>query len=420
MAKIKAKEAHDVSCQSTTKPESLKNQHKKKKKKKKLFWKKKNKQVEKKAQRESKPAGELPPKTPQEFSSNWKALQELLKKKEANLNCTVTALDTSSKKKHTTKAAGIVLRMPNGTKKSLTFQSAEMAKKNHVEGFVQQSVTKPEKPLHGKRLPQAWEDGKKCKGGLGRGSAEQKERNFKHKKRKTEEQVEPKPEDIWFDDVDPDDIEAALGPEAARLARKKMGIQDKQPQQPAEQTLVKEKAFEGLTKAVAMDCEMVGVGPTGEDSIVARVSIVNLFGKCIYDKYVKPTEEVTDYRTAVSGIRPENLRTGENFKVVQKEVADILRGRILAGHALHNDLKVLFLDHPKKKIRDTQKYKPFKQQVKSGRPSLKLLCEKLLNVKVQTLEHSSIQDAQAAMRLYTLVKKQWEASLKVKRKEKKD
>lgn len=59
-----------------------------------------------------------------------------------------------------------------------------------------------------------------------------------------------------------------------------------------------------------MDCEMVGVGPKGEDSIVARVSLVNQFGKCIYDKYVKPTEEVTDYRTAVSGIRPENINTG--------------------------------------------------------------------------------------------------------------
>lgn len=31
---------------------------------------------------------------------------------------------------------------------------------------------------------------------------------------------------------------------------------------------------------------------------------------------------------------------GEDFKTVQKEVADILNGRILVGHALHNDLKV--------------------------------------------------------------------------------
>lgn len=66
-----------------------------------------------------------------------------------------------------------------------------------------------------------------------------------------------------------------------------------------------------LTKAVAIDCEMVGVGPGGEDSMLARVSIVNQFGKCIYDKYVKPTEEVTDYRTNVSGIRPEDIEDGE-------------------------------------------------------------------------------------------------------------
>lgn len=66
-----------------------------------------------------------------------------------------------------------------------------------------------------------------------------------------------------------------------------------------------------LTKAVAMDCEMVGVGPSGQDSILARVSIVNLFGKCIYDKYVKATEPVTDYRTTISGIRPQDLKRGQ-------------------------------------------------------------------------------------------------------------
>lgn len=31
---------------------------------------------------------------------------------------------------------------------------------------------------------------------------------------------------------------------------------------------------------------------------------------------------------------------GEDFKTVQKEVTDILKGRILVGHALRNDLKV--------------------------------------------------------------------------------
>ncbi|CAF94627.1 unnamed protein product, partial [Tetraodon nigroviridis] len=283
-------------------------------------------------------------------------------------------------------------------------------------------------------------------------------------------------DDLWFDDVDPDDIEAAIGAEAAEMMRKKQGIKknDKNP----ETALVKEKAFDGplgicvlsviiyrqkwrnlpgekknnpvmfphllsLTKVVAIDCEMVGVGPDGEDSILARVSLVNQFGKCIYDKYVKPTERVTDFRTAVSGIRPQDIKSGEEVKTVQREVADILKGRTVVGHAIHNDLKILLLDHPKKKIRDTQKYKPFRKAVQSSRPSLKVLCREILNVKVQEGEHSSVsafictsadasvagcslstdlllclhqvQDAQATMRLYTMVKKQWEAEIKAKK-----
>lgn len=33
--------------------------------------------------------------------------------------------------------------------------------------------------------------------------------------------------------------------------------------------------------------------------------------------------------------------TGEEVKTVQQEVADILKGRIVVGHAIHNDLKVM-------------------------------------------------------------------------------
>lgn len=69
---------------------------------------------------------------------------------------------------------------------------------------------------------------------------------------------------------------------------------------------------------------------------------------------------MTDYRTAVSGVRPEDLADAPEFKEVQAEVAEIIKDRVLVGHALHHDLKVLFLDHPKKLIRDTSKYKPFK------------------------------------------------------------
>ncbi|MPC25505.1 RNA exonuclease 4 [Portunus trituberculatus] len=108
--------------------------------------------------------------------------------------------------------------------------------------------------------------------------------------------------EIWFDNVDP----ILLEEHAPSQGTEKPGAM-KNDKKSASKTLVKEDSFEGVTKFVAMDCEMVGVGMNGKDSILARVSIVNQHGKVLYDKFVKPTEEVVDYRTAVSGIRPKDL-----------------------------------------------------------------------------------------------------------------
>jgi RNA exonuclease 4 len=219
----------------------------------------------------------------------------------------------------------------------------------------------------------------------------------------TENKVKKKPE-IWFDDVD----EFLLDPEDRPSTSSSSGGH-------VSQTLVKERSFQGLTKILAMDCEMVGIGFGGNDSILARVSIVNHFGHCVYDKFVKPTEKVTDYRTYVSGIRPEDIKDGEDFKLVQKEVSEMLNGRVLIGHSIKHDLKVLFLDHPRKHIRDTSTYKPFRAAFGGRTPSLKNLTATMIGVKVQEGEHSSVQDAQATMRLYTMVRKQWEEELTKKR-----
>ena len=187
--------------------------------------------------------------------------------------------------------------------------------------------------------------------------------------KKVVENVEKKPE-IWFDDVDTELLDLEDRPTTFDKEAPKKG-------------LVKEKSFKGLTKLLAMDCEMVGVGFGGKDSILARVSIVNHFGNCVYDKYVKPTEKVTDYRTKVSGIRPEDIKDGDDFKLVQKEVSDMLKDRVLVGHSIKHDLKVLFLDHPKKMIRDTSLYKPFRAAFGGKTPSLKNLTSRMLGVAVQ-------------------------------------
>lgn len=368
------------------------------KKKKKRFWKNKAREASRK------PGGDAaaalrPPRAPEAFSQNWKALQEVLKQKsQAPGKPLVLSSRDSKKQPQIAQQDGKAERQETGTE-----QAGRAAPTGSVPPASLPNGQAPGPPRKARGAERTEKAAKKRTNG----DISPKRGDLKHKKRKAKE-VTPAPPtepDIWFDDVDPLDIEAAMGPEAAEMARRQLGARG------SGSALVKEQAFGGLTKALALDCEMVGVGPAGEESLVARVSVVNQFGKCVYDKYIRPTQPVTDYRTAVSGIRPQHLQQGEAFAVVQKEVAEMLRGRILVGHSLHNDLKVLFLDHPRKKVRDTQKYKPFQRQVQSGRPSLKLLAERILGVRVQEAEHCSIQDAQAAMRLYVTVKKEWERAV---------
>jgi len=207
-------------------------------------------------------------------------------------------------------------------------------------------------------------------------------------------------DEVWFDDVDPEDLEQVTGSKRVKACN-----------DDPNETLVTGN-LEGLTKKVALDCEMVGVGFEGKQHMLARVSIVNSHGHVVYDSFVAPQEKVVDYRTSVSGVKPADLKNAPDFKAVQLEVSKILNGRILVGHALKNDLAVLLLDHPHKNIRDTAKYKPFQQMVKSKKPALRNLAKQLLNITIQKGEHSSVQDAQVAMKLYTLHRKQWERQLK--------
>lgn len=172
-------------------------------------------------------------------------------------------------------------------------------------------------------------------------------------------------------------------------------------------------------KYIALDCEMVGVGPEpNKDSALARVSVVNYHGHQVYDSYVQIPDKVTvtDYRTDVSGIEPRHLRkdVARPFKEVQEDLKILLEGRILVGHAVKNDLDVLILRHDKRYIRDTSKYSKFRDlaQIPGRTPSLKILAEKLLGVEIQVGAHSSVEDARATMALFRLEKEGFDAEVR--------
>ena len=89
-------------------------------------------------------------------------------------------------------------------------------------------------------------------------------------------------------------------------------------------------------------------------------------------------------------------------------MADVIKNRILVGHAVHHDLKAMLLSHPRQDIRDTSRYLPYKRMVKGRTPGLKRLAGQVLGVQVQHGSHSSVEDAQVTMELYKRGRKLWE------------
>lgn len=202
---------------------------------------------------------------------------------------------------------------------------------------------------------------------------------------------------LWAEDHDipVKDLAAAYG-----TSFKSTSIPDKH-------SKIEDAINEGLSpiveagKFVAIDCEMVGVGPTPDTySALARVSIVNYHGHQVYDSFVQPKETVTDYRTFVSGITPQLLQSARTFEAVQADVAKLLDGKILVGHAIKHDLEALLLGHSQRDIRDTSRYPAFRQLAGGKTPSLKKLAREVLGVDIQSGEHSSIEDARATMLLF--------------------
>lgn len=186
---------------------------------------------------------------------------------------------------------------------------------------------------------------------------------------------------------------------------------------------ISEEKLKQPCKFISLDCEMVGTGLKGFESILARVSVVNFHGNVLLDVYVRPTRKVVDYRTAVSGVTAGHLTPSKqdpsvnsfgqpllSLPQLQEQLIPLIHDRIVIGHALHNDFSALLLssNHPRKLIRDTSRYKPFRALANGRSPSLKMLAAKILGVKIQSGSHDSVDDARIAMLLYRAVKSHWE------------
>lgn len=171
-------------------------------------------------------------------------------------------------------------------------------------------------------------------------------------------------------------------------------------------------------KYVAIDCEMVGTGPK-RLSELARCSIVSYEGDVIYDQFIRPASKVTDYRTRWSGIRRADLINATPFAQARMEIMKLIKGKVVVGHAVHNDFKVIGYSHPPELIRDTSQIPLLNQKagIEGNRcTSLKKLTKAIFSRDIQTGNkgHSSVEDARATMELYKVVEHEWERQLDAK------
>lgn len=167
---------------------------------------------------------------------------------------------------------------------------------------------------------------------------------------------------------------------------------------------------------IALDGEMVGVGVDGIESRLARLSIVDCQQNIRLDVYVQVDEEVTDYRTHVSGIASHHLLVS-NGAIPLSDVVDRIvtsgwfDGSIkVVGHSLENDFKCIGIEPPEHAVRDTTRCLFLCRDPR--RPlSLRQLALDRLNFRMQQdgQAHDSVTDANVAMQLYLSVRERWES-----------
>ncbi|KAH9996609.1 ribonuclease H-like domain-containing protein [Russula vinacea] len=164
---------------------------------------------------------------------------------------------------------------------------------------------------------------------------------------------------------------------------------------------------------MAVSAQTVYTGDAANIPIVARVSLADYRGNVVLDTLVRPTHEVTNYRTAETGLVSAHLANAPMFREVQHRVSALIRDKIIVGHNLWQFLSVLCISHPTINTRDVAAFVPFRRGLGHGgvTPALHFLVHSLMGRSIGLGYEHPLENARAALDLYRSAQHPWENAI---------
>ncbi|KAI5792033.1 ribonuclease H-like domain-containing protein [Geopyxis carbonaria] len=147
------------------------------------------------------------------------------------------------------------------------------------------------------------------------------------------------------------------------------------------------------SRAVALDCEMVGVSNHLNGEVVWMTVVDYVSGATLIDTYIRPEGRVNDWRTRVSGVDASIIRdAAERGKLLEggwRAARNLLwqyvdAETVIVGHAVWNDLKALRVCHSRIVDSGIITWKACGMHRQWG---LRALCYGMLGVDIQQGKH---------------------------------
>lgn len=132
-------------------------------------------------------------------------------------------------------------------------------------------------------------------------------------------------------------------------------------------------------------------------SELVQVIIIDDQANIVYEQWFNPKYKIIDYVTHITGLTEDILLT-KNRKYLEltdlQQIHQIIKGYILVGHDLANDLQVLPITHHA--FIDTLALYPHNYGL-PFKTKLKNIAMEVLNRPIQWNHHNPIEDAKAAI-----------------------